>query len=351
MPTRGSTIGVGVLGTGAGVRTHIPVWSRTAGAAVVAVQSTSADRAGSVAEQFGIAHACTTVEELVALDDVDLVVVSTTPDRHHADTMAALRAGKHVLCEKPFAMDVAEAAEMAAAAEAAGVRHFVNHEFRMDPALQELRRRLHAGDIGRLTYVALTDFATFVDAAQGILSRWWFQQARGGGWLGAHGSHRIDQLRFLFGEIASVSALVETTIAEPRRSRGTLTSEVDDGYFLMCRFVDGGVGAVLDGAASAVPGRPERLEVHGTEGTLVVDDGRLFVGTRTAAVEELPVAWPDTPGLEGRGDRMHALLDRAIVDAVQTGAPLGPTFEDGLAEQRVLDASRQSAAERRWIDL
>jgi predicted dehydrogenase len=351
MTSADATIGVGVVGTGAGVRTHLPVWAATAGAEVRAVQSAKAERATAVAEQFGVPHACTTVEELVALDDVDLVVVASTPDLHHGAVMAALRAGKHVLCEKPFALDVAQAAEMAAAAQAAGVLHVVNHEFRMDPALQELRRRLHAGDIGALTYVALTDFGTFVDAAQGILSRWWFEEARGGGWLAAHGSHRIDQLRFLFGEIASVSALLETTVAEPRRSRGTLRSEVDDGYFLMVRFVDGGVGAVLDGAAAAVAAVGERLEVHGTEGTLLLDDDRLFVARRGEALREVPVTWPATPGLEGRGDRMHALLDRAIVAALRSGEPLAPSFVDGLAEQRVLDASRRSAAERRWVDL
>ena len=319
--------------------------------AVTALQSHSAERAATVAQQFGIDHACTDVEELVALDDVDLVVVASTPDLHHDAVLAAVRAGKHVLCEKPFAMDVAQATAMASAAEAAGVVHVVNHEFRMDPVLVELRRRLAAGDIGQLTYVALTDFATFVDATQGILSRWWFQEARGGGWLAAHGTHRIDVLRFLFGEIASVSALLETTIVAPRRLRGTLTSEVDDGYFLMVRFAGGGIGAVLDGAAAAVPGRGERLEVHGTEGTLVVEDDRLYAGRRGGAVEEVPVPGPALPGLEGRGEQLHGLLDLAILEGIRTGAPVPPTFADGLAEQRVLDACRRSAVERRWIDI
>src|SRR5438874_2079683 len=210
-------LGIGIVGTGAGVRTHLPVWSRTEGARVTAICSHSAERATAVAEQFGIAHAVTGYDELAGLDDVDLVVVATTPDLHQGAVMAAIGAGKHVLCEKPFAMDAGQASEMLQAAEASGVRHFVNHEFRMDPALQEMRRRLDDGSIGQVTYVHLSDFGNFVTATQGILSTWWFQSAKGGGWFGAHGSHRVDQLRYLFGEITEVSATLETVISEPQR--------------------------------------------------------------------------------------------------------------------------------------
>lgn len=340
---------VGVVGTGAGVRTHIPVWAATPGARVTAVWSHHEDRARSVAEQFGLPHACTDVAELARLDDVDLVVVATTPDLHRPATMAAIDAGKHVLCEKPFAMDAAEASEMLAAARSRGVHHLVNHEFRVDPAVVQMKRLLDEGVVGRLTYVSLTDFGDFVTSTQGILSRWWFQEARGGGWLAAHGSHRVDELRALFGEITEVCAVLETSIPHPQRSRGTLDSEVDDGYFLLLRFASGAIGACLDGAASGVAARPTRLEVHGTDGSLVLDGDRLVVARPGEPRQEVVVPAAEVPGLESRADVLHGLWFRRIVDAIRDDAPLRPDFEDGLREMLVLDACRRSHAERRWI--
>lgn len=344
-----SALGVGVAGTGAGVRTHIPVLSVTDGARVTAVWSHSAERARAVAEQFGIPHPVADLDELAGLDDVDLVVVATTPDLHYPAVMAATRAGKHVLCEKPFALDAAQAAGMWEAAHSAGVRHFVNHEFRVEPATIEMRRRLQAGDIGRVTYVAFSDFGDFVTTTQSILSRWWFEEARGGGWLGAHGSHRIDQLRFLFGEITEVSSLLETVVAAPERKKGSLVSEVDDTYLLTLRFASGAVGVCLDGAATTVPVRPERLEVYGTEGTLVMEGDRLWAARPGGSLGEVELDRPAAPGLDSRGDVLHWLFYRRILEAIESGNPLRPDFEDGLREQEVVDAARRADAERRWV--
>src|SRR2546423_12689267 len=110
--TQEQPLRVGVMGTGAGARTHIPVWSKTDGAVVAAVFSHTQERASHVAEQFGIAHATTDMKELARLDDVDLVVVATTPDLHYEGVLAAVDAGKHVLCEKPFAFTSNQASEM-----------------------------------------------------------------------------------------------------------------------------------------------------------------------------------------------------------------------------------------------
>src|SRR5205823_3964707 len=153
------------------------------------------------------------------------------------------------------------------------------------------------GSIGQVTYVHLSDFGNFVTATQGILSTWWFQSAKGGGWFGAHGSHRVDQLRYLFGEITEVSATLATVINEPQRKR-PLVSEVDDSYFLTLRFGSGALGICLDGAATSLPVRPERLEVYGTDGTLVIEGERLLSATEGGALEEIAVEHPSLPGLE-----------------------------------------------------
>ena len=257
MDTNGD-LRVGIVGTGAGVRTHIPAWSQMPGARVTAVWRHQADRARAVAEQFALRHACTDFSELAQLDDVDLVVVTTTADLHHPAVMAAITSGKHVLCEKPFAMNAGEAKEMLEAARSCGVHHLVNHEFRVEPAVVEMKRLLDEGFIGNPTYVSLTDFGDFVTSTQSILSRWWFQESRGGGWSAAHGSHRVDESRALFGDIVEVSALLDTALPHPQRSHGTADSEVDDGYFILMHFASGAIGACLDGAASGVQARPTR---------------------------------------------------------------------------------------------
>jgi predicted dehydrogenase len=167
--------------------------------------------------------------------------------------------------------------------------------------------------------------------------------------LAAHGSHRVDQLRALVGDIVEVSALLETSIPHPQRSRSTLDSEVDDGYFLMMRFASGALGACLDGAAAGVAAREPRLEVHGTEGTLVLDGDRLLAARRGEAPRELPIGPAALPGLDGRADVLHGLWFRRIVDAIRSDAPLQPDFEDGVHEMLVLDACRRSNDERRWV--
>lgn len=342
---------VGVVGTGAGVRTHIPVWMNTPGARVTAVSSNRPERAEDVAGQFGLPHACTDFGELARLDDVDLVVVANTPDLHHAAVLAAVEAGKHVLCEKPFAMNTAEAKEMLAAAERRGIRHLVNHEFRVEPAVVEMKRMIDAGFLGNLTYVCLTDFGEFVTTTQSILSRWWFEEERGGGWLAAHGSHRIDELRALFGDIVEVSALLDTAIPEPKRSRRPIESDVDDGYFFMMRFESGALGACLDGAASGAAARPTRLEAYGTDGSLVLDGEELFAARPGEPSRAVAVEAAEVPGLQGHADVLHGLWFRRIVDAIRDGSPLAPDFADGVHEMRVLDACRRSHAERRWIEI
>ncbi|MBI4233174.1 MAG: Gfo/Idh/MocA family oxidoreductase [Chloroflexi bacterium] len=111
-PCSKDTIGVGVVGTGFGVRVQLPVWQRTPGARVVAVYSHDEKRARQVAERFSLPYATTYPRELAALPEVDLVSIVTTPHLHYDGVMAALTEGKHVLCEKPFALSAAQAKEM-----------------------------------------------------------------------------------------------------------------------------------------------------------------------------------------------------------------------------------------------
>ncbi|MEE9284876.1 MAG: Gfo/Idh/MocA family oxidoreductase [Dehalococcoidia bacterium] len=349
------SIGVGVIGTGFGVRVQIPVWSKTPGARVVAVCSHDPARAKAVADRFDIPHAVTDYRALAQLPDVDLVSVATPPYLHHPATMAAIEAGKHVLCEKPFALDEAQALEMLEAARAKGVIHLLNFEFRTDPARQEMRRRVRQGFIGDLAHLHVTSFGDFVRATEGRTARWWYEAKSGGGWLGASGSHTIDTLRFVFGEIVGVGAQLETVIKEHRvlKAEGTMTAEVDDTFFFLFRFASGALGAFLSGAAIAAGGGVQRIEAYGTEGTLVLDGDRLLAARKgERSLEQVPLPAPELAS--GTVDPHYVPMGtwtRQIVDAVSDGRQIAPDFEDGWRSQQVIDAVRRSAAEGRWIDI
>ncbi len=150
------------MGTGFATGVHLPGFRLVRGVEVVAICSASRDRAHGAAARFGIPRATDDYRELVGRDDVDLVDVCTPTRSHYDITIAAIEAGKHVLCEKPVAMTAAEAAEMADRAEAAGVVNAVNHEMRYAPARRHLRRLVDDGFLGDVRFV---DASVLVDYA------------------------------------------------------------------------------------------------------------------------------------------------------------------------------------------
>jgi predicted dehydrogenase len=344
-------IGVGVVGTGFGARVQIPVWSAVPGVRVVSVCSGDLARARRVAEKCGAEHATVDPAEVARRADVDLVCVTTPPHQHRAAVLAVLAAGKHVLCEKPFALDAREALEMRERARAAGVLALVDFEFRMRPERVELRRLLREGAIGTLRHVHQTGIADFLYSVDGSYGEWWYRRKAGGGWLGAAASHDVDNLRFLLGEVAEVCALLDTRVSRVRARGGVeLASEVDDTCFVLLRFADGTPAALISGAAAVarVPGG--RLEIHGSDGSLVLEGGRLLRANPGGVLRE--VAVPPADAAEGLKDPHYApfaLWARRIAQAIRSGERIAPDFEDGLRNQLVLDAARQSARERRWV--
>ena len=227
-------IGVGIVGTGFGVRVQLPLWQHTPGARVTAVCSHNEGRARQVADRFGLAHAVTDYRALAELPDVDLVSVVTSPELHYPASMAAIEAGKHVLCEKPFALDEAQAREMFEAAEAKGVVHMVNFEFRTTPARVRMREMIQDGFIGSLNHVHATSFGDFVHWTEGRTASWWYGAKTGGGWLGASGSHTLDAMRRLFGEVVAVSAALDTFAKEHKAidQPARIVADADDTFFL-----------------------------------------------------------------------------------------------------------------------
>ncbi len=340
---------VGVVGTGFGTTVQIPAFRAHPRVEVVAVASGQPGKARKVADAFGIPHAFDASGNLAAAD-LDLVSITTPTHLHHPMTMAALAAKRHVLCEKPMARSVAEAADMLAAAERARVAHVIDHELRFNPNRRKVKALIAEGFVGQPRHVLVTQ----VGPGRADPTRpwtWWADEDRGGGLLGALGSHQIDLLRYWLGEIESAAGTAEVYIKErPDPDRGGHRPvTADDFTTFSLRFASGAVATVLLSAVTA-HARGPRLEIWGDEGTLVLDDAeRLWGARRDRDLEELtePEPLSPPPGMNYGplwGLSFIRLVDH-LVTAILDQGPIAPaaTFRDGLAVQRVMDAIRATA--------
>ena len=187
-----SQLRVGMIGTGFGSLVQIPAFRAHGRAEVVAVASGTPGKAKKTADTLSVPHAFDDWRKLVAAD-LDLVSITTPPSLHHPMALAALAAGKHVLCEKPMAMSTAEADDMLAHGNRARRVHMIDHELRFNPNRRKVRRLIEKGFIGAPRHALLT----VVNAGRHDPSKpwgWWYDETQGGGLLGAVGSHQVDLL-------------------------------------------------------------------------------------------------------------------------------------------------------------
>jgi len=344
---------VGIIGTGFGSQVQIPAFRAHPRAEVVAVASGTPGKAARVASRFGIPHAFDDWRDLVRVD-LDLVSITPPPAHHHPMALAAVRAGRHVLCEKPMANGVREAAEMLRAAEAAGVVHVIDHELRFNPNRRKIRALVQAGFLGRPRHALIT----VASAGRADPTRpwdWWSDASQGGGVLGAQGSHQVDLLRYWLGEVTAVTGGTETYIAERPADGARRRVSADDFAVCALRFRSGAVGTILLSVVAA-HGEGPRIELWGDEGSLRLDAReRLWGARRGGEWQELtePETLAPPPGMEYPalwGLSFVRLADH-LVGAILDGTPLEPaaTFVDGLQVQQVLDAVRDAG--RMWREL
>ena len=186
--------GVVVVGTGFGCFTHVRAL-RAAGFDVHALVGRDPAKTARRAEAVGVPRACTSFAEALALPGVDAVTIATPPHAHAPLVLEAIAEGKHVLCEKPFARDATEARTLLAAAQQAGIVHLLGTEFRFDTGQALLARAVHEGAVGDPRIALFALHVPVLSDPDASLPAWWADAAQGGGWLGAHGSQVIDQIR------------------------------------------------------------------------------------------------------------------------------------------------------------
>src|SRR5438093_10339858 len=245
--TATAVVRVGFIGSGFARRVQLPGLAFVPGAKATAIASGHRANAEAVARDFGIPHVFSDGAELARAPDVDLVVVSSTPDSHARCAIAALEAGKHVLCEKPMAIDAFEAAQMVAASQ----QHpdslaWIDHELRYEPNRRRARELIRSNAIGELWHIELSlkPYLRGDGRPQAFDApwNWWSDASRGGGILGAVGSHLIDLFRFWSGsEITHVAGLVETFVKQRKDQTALHPVTADD--FASC-VLQTGSGAV-----------------------------------------------------------------------------------------------------------
>jgi predicted dehydrogenase len=323
------------------------------------------------ADRLGWSDVETDWRRVIERDDVQLVDICSPGDTHAEIAIAALAAGKHVLCEKPLANSVAEAEQMVAGARATrarGVRSMVGFNYRRVPAITLARRLVAAGRLGEIRHVRAQYLQDWIVDPQFPLV-WRLRGERAGsGTLGDIGAHIVDLAQFITGDrLAGVSGLTETFVKERPLPDGSGSGPVtvDDAALFTARFAGGALGSFE--ATRFATGRKNaiRIEVNGSLGSLAFDFESMnelqvhdaSVGPETGGFTRVLVTEPEHPYLAAWWPPGHLIgyehtFTHEIVDLVRNlanGTDPVPSFEDGLQVQRVLAAVAASAADgSRW---
>jgi len=350
---------VGIVGLGFGAQVHLPAF-QSEGWEVAAVCSRTRDKARAAADAAGVADVHTDAAELIARTDIDAIAISTPPGTHHPLSIAALNAGKHVVCEKPFAMSSSEGAQMRDVAARNKRTAMVAHEFRFAPQRRYIKELVRDGHIGRFNLCTIELFLDRYVTAQPRALTWQAYKAEGGGILGALGSHYIDGLRDWFGEVASVQCRLSSLRPDvlDARSGKVVQAESDDTFAFTLEFVNGGAATMIASFA-ATPARGARLVVMGDEGTLIAeqagpnptDDGVVIASRKGSPLAPLATPAKFTVATDARDHRLMSFraLVREFTRGIGEGVSPGPSFEDGWRCQQVLDAARESSQTGRTI--
>lgn len=338
------------------------------------------DEAGvkQAAAQFGWESAETDWRDLIARDDIDLIDINAPSNAHKEIAIAAAKAGKHIFCEKPLALTLADSREMLEAAEAAGVTHMVGFNYRFAPAVQLAKKLIDEGRLGQIYHFRAHFLQDWIVDPNFPLVWRLDKNVAGSGSHGDLGAHLIDMAHFLVGEMQEVIGMSETFIKErPQPSsmtglsakgsadapRGPVT--VDDATLFMTRFENGALGSFE--ATRFAPGHrcTNSFEINGSKGSVIfdfermnelqvyfTDDAEDVQGFRrvlaTDAAHAYMEAWWPAGHTIGYGQTFtHEVVE--LLAALSENRQPVPNFHDGVLCQAVLEAVERSIEERRWV--
>jgi len=355
-----SEIGVAIVGTGFGQKVHIPAFQAHHRTRIVAVYHRDLAKAKAIAEANNIPHPCQTIDEIVALPEVQGVSISTPPFLHYEMAKAVLQADKHLLLEKPMTLSAGEADELVHLANSKGLVGNLNFEFRCIPAWMRLAELLADSYVGKPRLIKI-DWLVSSRADASRPWNWYARKDQGGGALGAIGSHAFDYIAWLFGPVKQLCARLSVSVPQrPDPASGQLKPvDADDIGMIMLELMDGTPCQICLSAAT-FQGRGHWVEVYGDRGTLVLGSNnqkdyvhgfKLWGSHQGEPLAELEI--PDRlqfPKVydDGRIAPFIRIVDR-WVQGIDQGTSLAPSLEDGLYSQTLMDLAHQSSQTGSWV--
>ncbi|XZN94318.1 MAG: Gfo/Idh/MocA family protein [Microcoleus sp.] len=367
-----SKIGVAVVGTGFGQKIHIPGFQAHHRTEVVAVYHRNLDKAQAIASSQNIPYACNSIEDIIAIPEVAAVSISTPPFLHFEMAKKVLAAGKHLLLEKPTALTANEARELYKLTNksqtnpespSAKTIATMDFEFRFIPSWQMLAELLATGYVGEKRLIKI-DWLVSGRADANRPWNWYSQKDKGGGVLGATGSHVFDYINWLFGPVKRLSGQLITGISarpDPDELGKLKPVDADDSCTLMLELADGTPCQVCLSSVT-YQGRGHWVEIYGSKGTLVLgsDNQQDYVhgfrlwgsqgGEPLAEIKipqrlEFPQVYPD-----GRIAPFVRVVDK-WVEAIDGGESLIPSLREGVYSQLLMDLTQESHATGTWVDI
>lgn len=356
-------IRVGVIGTSwwADLE-HLPGLRARPDVELAALCGRDRERLQAMASKHAVPATFTDWREMVARGGLEAVVIATPNLLHREQALAAVEAGLHVICEKPLAMNAAEAREMAARAAAAGRATLTFFTHRAVAAAAQVKRLVEAGFLGRPLHASAVYLSASHLQPDKPLS-WRMRRAEAGsGVLGDIGSHLVDLVRWWLGDFERVAGQWQT----PTRQRPGGAADADEDCSFLAQ-LSGGAQAVFQASKLAAGrGNYQRVELQGDRGSLVYEaepgvdptwTGRVYAGRPEKQGLELVPPAPDlAAGLDGpdpraNRDQAYRRLTDPFFRAVRRGGRVSPDLADGAAVQAVLDAVAESSERAAWVEV
>lgn len=371
LPISGRPVRVGVLGAGRWAQmAHLPGWARDPRTELVAVCDVDSNLATEAAARFAIPHSATDYREVVQRDDVDVIDVCTPSHTHFELAMAALQAGKHVLCEKPVAFDFRDTLRAAALARSKGLKTKLGFTFRYSPAMLYMKELVDQGFCGEpYIYNAYEQNSQWIDPQTPLRqadheadqSRLQVSSLEG------YGAPVIDLARWMVGaDLTSVVGVLKNFVPERvvRATGRMMRMNIDDGDIFLGEFANGAIGSVQTSFVTVgnYPGIEVRL--YGSQGAIItrlVEEFGIAETIKTATPDSVEFVEQEVPArfypsggspTETWHTLFYANLIRDFLDELTTDTPRNQgNFDDGAWVQEIINAVEISHHERRWTNL
>jgi predicted dehydrogenase len=361
-------IGVGIVGGGYMGKAHAVAMASVAAVFDTALRPTlevicTTTEAGAAdkARQFGFKRSTSDWRVLVDDPAVQAIVIASPQQTHCEIALAAFALGKHVLCEKPLGLNLAESRTMLSAAETSGCIHMVGFNYIRTPASQLARQIIARGEIGDITFLRAEHTEDFL--ADASMPGDWRTQGRANGNMGDLAPHIVNAALALAGPITSLVA----DIATVHKTRGGVAVNNDDQSAIMCRFESGAMGQLFISRVATGRKMGYAYEIYGTKGSIRFDqedqnalwlfradgpeDRRGFAKILTGPLHPDYKPFCLGPG-HGTGYQEQIIIEaRDFLQAIHEGKPKWPSFRDGMIVNQIIEASWQSHEGRCWVDI